>query len=62
MLGWIYRMIVGHFSRCQHKWKIHEEHALVHRKEDDTVKTIGTLTVLQCQNCGDLKEFKTVII
>lgn len=57
MIGWIWRLIVGRFSRCDHKWKI--LHSLEYARsskstEGHTRKIEGMQHTLQCEKCGDL--------
>ena len=56
MIGWIYRMIVGRFTRCDHKFEIHEE-------RDVVTQFLGTrqeyrMYTLRCSKCGEMKIFE----
>lgn len=57
MLGWIWRMIVGRFSRCEHKWKIIRSVDFTCKSESMAGRTReidGRQHTLQCEKCGDL--------
>ncbi len=57
MIGWIWRMIVGRFSRCDHKWKIIQSLEYMKRSESiegHTRRIEGMQHTLQCEKCGDL--------
>jgi len=54
MIGWLWRIIVGRFSSCEHQWEIFTQFRL--RDENNAI--IGRLVVLRCQKCGKLKNFK----
>lgn len=58
MIGWLWRFIIGHFSRCDHKWKTIKEDAIyssgIIMKAGER---IGTSYVLRCDKCGDMKNF-----
>lgn len=51
MIGWLWRVLVGNFNQCEHKWKLHT--SVTVRDEDDDV--VANKLVLQCEKCGDLK-------
>jgi hypothetical protein len=56
MLGWLWRVIVGRFNGCTHKWKLISETGVVPYE--------GALPyyrkyVLQCEHCGNLKNKKS---
>ena len=53
MLGWLYRMIVGRFSTCEHKWVVLKEVALY--EDSLSAAPCGVRYELQCSKCGDLK-------
>jgi len=50
MLGWLWLMIVGRFSNCDHVWKIIDQKQI--RRSFET----GTRFILQCEKCGDVKK------
>lgn len=58
MLGWLWRMIVGNFCGCSHKWKIIEEGKVysynIFQSQGKPVET-GKSYILQCEHCGDIK-------
>jgi hypothetical protein len=51
MLGYLYRLIVGHFG-CDHKWKIIKQGTINNAYKTNT---IGNYYELQCEKCGDVK-------
>jgi hypothetical protein len=40
------------FGLCQHKWKVVEQYG-IHKNSDKAL--IGTLYVMQCEHCGEIK-------
>lgn len=55
MLGWIYRIIIGHFSKCDHEYKIIKEGT---ETKIGTDSVISYVYVLQCSKCGEMKNHK----
>ena len=49
MLGWLYRMLIGSFTSCNHKWIILKERPI----KDDGLR-IGTVYDCQCEKCGNI--------
>jgi hypothetical protein len=50
MIGWLYRVLIGRFSRCDHKWET---------METINVKDISDGTswyryILKCEKCGEI--------
>lgn len=55
MIGWFWRVLVGHFSKpCDHRWAVLASGPW----EDRGMGTCGTYYTLQCQNCGNIKSRK----
>lgn len=54
MLGWIWRVIVGHFDRCEHKWEIISEMETQSRERPGV--TAGQIYGLRCEKCGDITQ------
>lgn len=57
MLGWLWRLIVGHFRMLpphQHRWEVLSTHQTT--KNDSDV--IGERYILKCVDCGDLKQHR----
>ena len=54
MIGFLWRLIVGHFTQCNHNWETIDEGIV----RGNGVE-IGRLYVLKCKNCGDMKQFNT---
>jgi hypothetical protein len=50
MLGWLWKLIVGNFTRCDHSWKIIKE-----VRCSDEWQGSWTRYHLQCGKCGDVK-------
>jgi len=50
MLGWIYRVIIGHFTACSHTWTTLREAPIV----DDSNDVIGRIYTLRCSQCGEI--------
>jgi hypothetical protein len=53
MLGWLYRVLVGRFRSCNHRWVIIEQTKLVRVRD---LEYAGIRYTLQCEKCGNLKE------
>ena len=53
MLGWFYRIFVGRFSGCNHKWEAKERIATYGPGNEET--PAYHKYVLQCEHCGDMK-------
>lgn len=49
MIGWLYRLIIGDFQSCQHKWVILE------KQQVSMLDAVWTRYTLQCEKCGNLK-------
>jgi len=55
MLGWLYRVLVGSFKSCEHKYKIVSQFKIT----DYCGNTTAHRYVQQCEHCGKLKNFRT---
>ena len=55
MLGWLYRMIIGHFW-CKHQWNIIKQYNTYLYDVGDSPD--GVTMVLKCTKCGVLKNHK----
>jgi len=53
MLGWLWRVLVGRFSRCDHKWDVAEVRRVTDRI--DGGESRYQRYVLLCQKCGDVQ-------
>jgi hypothetical protein len=53
MIGWFWRIFVGRFTSCRHKWVKSDEVKLL-----DDGKVVGYILVLSCGHCGDIKQVK----
>lgn len=51
MIGFLYRLIVGHFHRCLHEWETIEV-----GKSTSWVGSVGKIFVLRCKKCGDIEQ------
>lgn len=54
MLGLLYRILIGTFKTCDHKWEKVAEFKLYDGEQDKLL--IGVKYVLQCKNCGCLDD------
>lgn len=53
MLGLLYRLLIGTFKTCDHKWEKVAEFKLY---ADQGKRMMGVKYVLQCKNCGNIKD------
>lgn len=51
MLGFLYRMLIGTFKSCDHKYEIIETVSLVHHRNG---LPYGRRIISRCNNCGKL--------
>jgi hypothetical protein len=51
MIGWLWRMVIGRFTTCHHRWMVRESIT------GNYVIGNGTrrFYVLRCEKCGDMK-------
>lgn len=49
MIGWLYRMLVGRFNRCDHDWKLLGEETVMTGPNSHAVRY-----TLQCKHCGEV--------
>ncbi len=56
MIGWIYRMIIGHFG-CEHTYEIISEGKMIGYGNEKC----GDFYNLQCKKCGKIKRTNTSI-
>lgn len=54
MIAWLWKLIIGDFRKCSHKWEIIKEG----RWKDIGYGTAGDFYTLQCKECGDIKSRK----
>lgn len=54
MLEFLYKLFIGHV----HKWKVLEETEVVSGR---TNKPFKYIKILQCEHCGNLKNFSTEV-
>lgn len=50
MIGWLWRLLIGRFTSCDHKWETKEELQYVTK---DTRAPAGKRVLLRCEKCGD---------
>lgn len=55
MIGWLWRMIVGDFGGCKHKWATFTEQPL-NRRDDPNRATVGIIYGQRCEKCGDITQ------
>jgi hypothetical protein len=58
MIGWLYRMIVGYFHQCRHKWV--EKSRASYKKEgtdlfDGSWTKTGQMIEFRCEHCGEFR-------
>lgn len=51
MIGWLWRILVGRVSSCQHEWETLENRDIGNRKGN----VIGSYYILKCKKCGDMR-------
>lgn len=56
MIGWLWRLIIGHFNTCKHDFEIIREVNIY--KSETSKLPVGNKFILQCKKCGDLKIVK----
>lgn len=56
MIGFLYRLIIGRFTQCQHKWSHAGELKEFADREDDLPTRFTIL--MRCDKCGDMKGFR----
>lgn len=56
MLGWIWRMLVGRFSTCEHHWEVLKQLVIENNKND----SIGVEYHMKCSKCGEIKSKKFI--
>ena len=54
MIGWLWRMIVGRFTACEHKWQTFSEMKVTPRGRQEVIA--GMLYGLRCEKCGDITQ------
>lgn len=56
MIGWLWRILVGRFHECEHKWIHRGTHKVVMDDHDEV--PLYHRQVCQCEKCGKWKSFK----
>lgn len=51
MLGWLWRLFIGRFSSCDHRWTERGTYT-IYRDNSCTIPS-GNGVVLRCEKCGD---------
>ena len=51
MIGWLYRIIIGRFTSCEHKWEILETRHLMTGPNRHITQHIQ-----MCKHCGKLDQ------
>lgn len=54
MIGWLWRMIVGRLSACEHKWATFSEMTCHPRGRPEMLA--GTIYGQRCDKCGDITQ------
>jgi hypothetical protein len=52
VIGWLYRIVLGRFTQCQHKWVIHRQ--IEGRYTEGGGSTI--VYVNRCEKCGAMED------
>lgn len=56
MIAWIYKLIIGNFSRCDHKWELISKRDIASSQYNLNNELFSsTEYILQCKKCGDIK-------
>ena len=55
MIAWLYKIIVGNFTQCSHKWEIINDTPCEWRDENTGSSKNWHKYTLQCEHCGDIK-------
>ena len=53
MIGWLWRVLVGRFQQCEHKWK-YQNVVKVFDIDVSCKNPAETRIILQCEKCGDI--------
>jgi hypothetical protein len=55
MIGFIWRVIIGRFASCSHRWET------IDQKRIDYIDTgtTGIIYIMRCKDCGEVKQ-KTI--
>lgn len=54
MIGWLWRMIVGRFDVCEHKWAQFSKMEVHPRGRPEVLA--GAIYGLRCEKCGDITQ------
>lgn len=57
MIGLLYRLVIGKFTSCSHKWET-IDYAILHNEEGVSV---GRKYYLKCTHCGYIKQKKLIL-
>lgn len=56
MIAYLYKLLIGNFSFCQHEWEKEREIQIVSSEMDQI--PIRRKYVCRCKKCGEYKSFK----
>lgn len=71
MLGWLWRLIVGRFRSCHHRWSVLDKNELKLPRTEAAVgwysgpesgrwRVVGRIYTMQCAHCGNIKSVKVI--
>lgn len=52
MIGWLYRILIGHFHSCRHEWETKQVVKFEITRDGAPYKT-GDRVFMCCKKCGD---------
>ena len=57
MIGFLYRLLIGKFTSCDHKWEILKEKSVYNLADDGSYYNFPSYTkyVMRCDHCGEIK-------
>lgn len=53
MIAWLWKLIVGDFYKCRHKWSTEQTVEVWARPEDDHKHPVAFDKHLRCEKCGE---------
>jgi hypothetical protein len=59
MIGWLWRVIFGRFSSCEHKWEHKETHEVFTYDVLHGKRKTGEMFTCCCAKCGAWRSYRT---